>query len=120
MSTTTYSKNDLVRFRKVSEVMYSVERVDTSARLGNLMYNGTKWYFMPEYILPCKTIPEEDSAITAWLNEKNDNQSCTFEELKEHVRKLKMLLDDPHPGLLTWAMMYRDHMKAISNYWTKN
>jgi hypothetical protein len=44
----------------------------------------------------------------------------TFDELKEHVRQLNALLEDPQPGLVSWVQFYQEHMKAISDYWTKN
>jgi hypothetical protein len=37
--------------------------------------------------------------------------------LREQVDGLKRLLDDPHPGLSTWAKMYGDRMQALSNFW---
>ena len=43
-----------------------------------------------------------------------------FKELCERVAKLKLLLDDPQPGLASWCMMYAEHMKFISDYWTQN
>lgn len=40
-----------------------------------------------------------------------------LEELKARVNRLKGLLDDPHPGLGTWAMAYGKAMQAISDFW---
>ena len=40
-----------------------------------------------------------------------------LETLREHVTKLKALLDDPHPGLTTWCVFYVQHMQAISDLW---
>lgn len=37
--------------------------------------------------------------------------------LREQVRKLKDLLDDPQPGLMSWCEAYGERMKAISNFW---
>lgn len=37
--------------------------------------------------------------------------------LREEVRKLKALLDDPHPGLMSWMYMYRDQMNFITEFW---
>ena len=39
-----------------------------------------------------------------------------IEELKVEVNKLKNLLDDPHPGLLTWNQFVRDRLIAISKF----
>lgn len=39
--------------------------------------------------------------------------------LREHVGKLKALLDDPHPGLFTWCAAFEKHMQAISDFWNK-
>lgn len=38
-------------------------------------------------------------------------------ELKKHVDALKQLLDDPEPGLSSWARAYAMEMFWISNYW---
>lgn len=40
-----------------------------------------------------------------------------LDELKEHVRKLSLLLKDPHPGLSTWCGFYAEQMQAISKFW---
>jgi hypothetical protein len=37
--------------------------------------------------------------------------------LREQVDALKRLLDDPHPGFVTWAAMYGDRMQALSDFW---
>ena len=47
-------------------------------------------------------------------------KTCTFEELKEHVSQLNEMLKEPQFGLMGWATVYADHMKAISNYWVNN
>lgn len=39
--------------------------------------------------------------------------------LREQVAKLKMLLDDPQPGLASWAQMYGERMQAISDFWNE-
>lgn len=39
-----------------------------------------------------------------------------IEFLKEHVNKLKMLLDDPEPGIFTWQSLVREHIKWISDF----
>ncbi len=43
-----------------------------------------------------------------------------FELLKEHVRKLNSLLEDPQFGLVTWCVFYGEHMKFIADYWNNN
>lgn len=41
--------------------------------------------------------------------------------MKEHVRKLNIMLQDPKGhGTYAWAMIYAEHMKAISDYWIYN
>ena len=40
-----------------------------------------------------------------------------LDQLREHVNKLKLLLDDAQPGLASWCMMYGEQMKAISDFW---
>jgi len=42
-----------------------------------------------------------------------------LDELKEHVRKLSALLQDPHPGLSTWCGFYAEQMQAISEFWNQ-
>lgn len=37
--------------------------------------------------------------------------------LKEKARILSDLLNDPHPGLMTWVLAYSKAMQAISNFW---
>ena len=37
-----------------------------------------------------------------------------LDQLREHVTKLKALLDDPHPGLDSWTQMFDEHVLAIS------
>lgn len=41
----------------------------------------------------------------------------TFDELKDHVRKLNLLMEGAEPGLMTWREMTADHMKWIKEYW---
>jgi hypothetical protein len=43
-----------------------------------------------------------------------------FKELCAHVAKLKLLLDDPQPGLTSWCRMYAEHMMFIVAYWQEN
>lgn len=44
----------------------------------------------------------------------------TFAELQERVKKLNSLLEDPQPGLMSWSMMYAEHMQWIVSYWNEN
>ncbi len=44
----------------------------------------------------------------------------TNEELTEAVHKLDALLQDPHPGLMTWCEMYGKLMEAIVEFWENN
>ena len=37
--------------------------------------------------------------------------------LREKVRQLKALLDDPQPGLSSWHMMYEKRMQDINDFW---
>lgn len=37
--------------------------------------------------------------------------------IKAHVDKLSVLLNDPHPGLGTWALMFGRQMIWLTNYW---
>lgn len=37
----------------------------------------------------------------------------SLDDLKESVRKLQALLDDPHPGLATWNVMLMDRCREI-------
>lgn len=41
----------------------------------------------------------------------------TFDEMKNKVNKLKVLMDDPQPGLISWHMMVGECMKYISDTW---
>lgn len=36
-----------------------------------------------------------------------------------HVSALKSLLEDPHPGLMSWVELYGGHMKALADFWGK-
>lgn len=40
-------------------------------------------------------------------------------ELKVHVDRLKHLLDDPQPGLITWCTMFGRTIESIANWWNK-
>ncbi len=53
----------------------------------------------------------------------SSEQMKTITDLKSlatEVRKLKRLLDDPQPGLFTWAQMYGDSMQAMSDFWNED
>lgn len=39
-----------------------------------------------------------------------------IDELKSHCEKLLNLLNDPHPGLLTWQEHVADRVKKISEF----
>jgi len=39
-------------------------------------------------------------------------------KLLEEVNHLKALLEDPHPGLITWNEAYQKRLKEISSYYT--
>lgn len=43
-----------------------------------------------------------------------------LEKLKEHVNKLKSLLDDPHPGISSWISAYVCQMKFIADFWNND
>ena len=49
-----------------------------------------------------------------------DHRSPSFEDLREAVRCLALLMEDPQPGFMTWCLMYGRHMQVISKYWTEN
>ena len=42
-----------------------------------------------------------------------------YEDLKTHVVKLKTLLDDPQPGLMSWNIMVGKELNTITDWWTK-
>lgn len=44
------------------------------------------------------------------------NSKTTIDRLREDVTKLKILLDDPQPGLATWNEMVRWRLQKISEY----
>lgn len=48
-----------------------------------------------------------------------DTEAPKFDTLREYNRQLKVLLDDPHPGLASWALMYHRTMKRIVNWYTE-
>ena len=49
------------------------------------------------------------------------HRTCNFEELKEHVKELNDMLQNPDGhGTFVWIDVYAIHMKAISNYWIYN
>lgn len=41
----------------------------------------------------------------------------TFEELQESVRILNGLLQDPHPDLCSWRILYSARMNEVARYW---
>jgi hypothetical protein len=41
----------------------------------------------------------------------------SLDELREEVDKLKSLLDDPHPGLMSWSCFFVERMHNITSYW---
>ena len=43
-------------------------------------------------------------------------QTISIAELKEKVRKVSQLLDDPHPGLSTWRIAVHRALKRLSSY----
>lgn len=40
-----------------------------------------------------------------------------LEYLKQEVNKLKVLLDDPQPGCISWVMFLNERLENISNFW---
>lgn len=40
-----------------------------------------------------------------------------LEELRCRVRKLLALLDDPHPGLMTWQESYSQALETVAVWW---
>lgn len=40
-----------------------------------------------------------------------------LDEIRDHVSKLKCLLDDPQPELASWAQLYHERMTAINDFW---
>jgi hypothetical protein len=47
----------------------------------------------------------------------NDRYTSQRNELKEHVDRLKKLLDDPHPGLSTWVHAYGQEVNWLMDFW---
>jgi hypothetical protein len=43
----------------------------------------------------------------------------TLADLRDQVEKLKLLLDDPQPGLISWVQMYGERMKWINDFWNR-
>lgn len=39
------------------------------------------------------------------------------EDIKKHIANLHKLVEDPHPGLGEWVLMYGEEMNWLSNYW---
>lgn len=40
--------------------------------------------------------------------------------LREQVNALKVLLDDPQPGMSTWHQAYGERMTALADFWNKS
>lgn len=40
-----------------------------------------------------------------------------IDHLLKHSRNLVSLLEDPHPGLCTWAQFYRENLDAITTFY---
>lgn len=49
-----------------------------------------------------------------------NNQIKNLNDLHESVNRLKILLDDPQTGLMSWCMLYSEKMKEISDFWMNN
>jgi hypothetical protein len=47
----------------------------------------------------------------------SEKDKAYLDELRVLVNRLKYLLDDPQPGLATWAQFYGETMQAISDKW---
>ncbi len=60
---------------------------------------------------PTETTPVESIAPSPPVPTPN------LDYLRDQVNKLKLLLDDPQPGLASWVIMYGDRMKAINDFW---
>lgn len=41
----------------------------------------------------------------------------TLKALSVHVTQLKLLLDHPEPGLLSWQELFRARLRAITAFW---
>jgi len=50
----------------------------------------------------------------------DDSQTPNFDELKRLATNLKALLDDPHPGLISWGMALTSDIEAISKFATRS
>ena len=46
-----------------------------------------------------------------------ESNTPNLDRLREHVRTLNGLLNDPHPGLHTWVSAYAAQMQAINDFW---
>jgi hypothetical protein len=47
------------------------------------------------------------------------NETPNLDRLRREVDILKRLLDDPHPGLITWNMAYARQMEKLVAFWTE-
>jgi len=45
------------------------------------------------------------------------SETPNLDYLKEQVDRLQQLLNDPHPGLVTWQQAYADRVNAIVKFW---
>ncbi len=43
----------------------------------------------------------------------------SFSHIKDLNRRLTALLDDPHPGLMSWCQEYATVMQTISDFWNR-
>lgn len=49
------------------------------------------------------------------MSQKSETPNIDF--LREEVNKLKYLLDNPQPGLMSWCKLYGERMQSISDFW---
>lgn len=49
--------------------------------------------------------------------DSSHSSSLRLDSLREQVSKLKSLLDDPQPGLMSWSLAYGECMTAITGTW---
>lgn len=48
------------------------------------------------------------------------SETPNLDGLKERVNRLHSLLEDPHPGLVSWNMMLGDTMNELVEWWTED
>jgi len=51
------------------------------------------------------------------MKKNKESETPRLDELREHVEKLKVLLDNPHPELISWGRFYHERMTAINDFW---